>query len=143
MAGMFISEDDYSKNLAIPQEYGVNDFPLVIQDRELNIKGQFSYNPGRRDIMRGYIGNIVLVNGAYEPSLSLKKGTYRFRILNGSSSSIFRIKFSDERMFTIIASDGGFLPRSFSASSIIVAPGERYEILADFKTAGKRSLMID
>jgi blue copper oxidase len=95
MAGLFYIEDDYSKNLPIPKEYGIDDFPLVLQDRRLDKKGQFTYSPGMHDVMNGYIGNIILVNGAYEPYLDLKKGTYRFRVINGSNSSIFRVKFRD------------------------------------------------
>ncbi len=143
MAGMFYIEDDYSKSLPIPRTYGVNDFPLIIQDRRLNRKGQFAYNPGRPDIMRGYTGNVVLVNGAYEPFLNLSRGTYRFRILNGSNSSIFKIKFSDDRSFTVIASDGGFLPHSFKTTSFITAPAERYEILVDFASEGTASLITE
>ncbi len=143
LAGMFYIEDDYSKSLPIPQKYGVNDFPLVIQDRKLTNKGQFIYSPGRPEIMRGYIGNIVLVNGAYEPFLEIKKGTYRFRILNGSNSSIYRLRFSDKRKFTVIASDGGFLPQSFSTASLVMAPAERYEILVDFTEKGKTSLITE
>ena len=143
MAGLFYIEDDYSKSLPIPKEYGVDDFPLVIQDRRLDKNGQFAYNPGGRDIMAGYTGNIILVNGAYEPYLDLKKGTYRFRVINGSNSSIFRVRFSDERNFTVIASDGGFLPESAKASELIMSPGERFEILVDFSEQGNISLMTD
>jgi len=143
MAGLFYIEDDYSKNLSIPKEYGVDDFPLVLQDRRLDRNGKFSYKPGMRDVMAGYIGNIILVNGAYEPYLDLKKGTYRFRVINGSNSSIFRVRFSDERKFTVIASDGGFLPESVEIPEFIISPGERYEILVDFTTPGNISLMTD
>ncbi len=143
MAGLFYIEDEYSKNLPIPKDYGVNDIPLVLQDRRLDKNGEFAYNPGRRDVMAGYIGNVILVNGAYEPYLNVKKGTYRFRILNGSNSSIFKIKFSDERKFTVIASDGGFLPKSMETSTLILSPAERYEILVDFDSEGDTSLITE
>lgn len=132
LAGMFYIEDEYSQSLRIPQEYGINDFPIILQDRRLSRNGQFSYNPGMHDVMQGYTGNIMLVNGAVEPELTLSKGTYRFRILNGSNSSIFRVSFSDLRDFTVIASDGGFLPQAVKKSDLIISPGERFEILVDF-----------
>lgn len=143
MAGMFYIEDDYSKSLALPRDYGVNDFPLILQDRRLNSKGQFIYDPSRPDIMHGYTGNVVLANGAYEPLLSVKPGTYRFRILNGSNSSIFRISFSDKRKFTVIASDGGFLPQTVQTASLVIAPAERYEILVDLKQGEKTTLSTE
>ena len=80
------------------------------------------------DEVFGYFGNIILVNGAFEPVLNINAGTYRFRVLNGSNSSIFRVRFSNDKKFTVIAGDGGFLPKSLSTSEIIISPGERYRI---------------
>jgi len=143
LAGMFYIEDDYSKSLDIPQEYGVNDFPIILQDRRINNNGEFRYNPSMHDYMQGYVGNMMLTNGAVSPELNIPGGTYRFRLLNGSNSSIFRVQFSDKREFTVIASDGGFLPESVEQSSIIISPGERYEILVDLKTAEEVNLTTD
>ncbi|MBI9108482.1 MAG: multicopper oxidase domain-containing protein [Spirochaetales bacterium] len=135
LAGMFIIDDDYSDSLSLPDEYGVNDIPLIIQDREFDRNGSFTYGPSHADLMQGYIGNAVLVNGAFKPELELSRGTYRFRILNGSNSSIYRLTFSDSRQFTVIAGDGGFLPKSVGVENLILSPGERFEILMDFKTS--------
>ncbi|MDC7222264.1 MAG: multicopper oxidase domain-containing protein, partial [Spirochaetales bacterium] len=88
LAGLFIVEDDYSRSLPLPREYGVNDFPLILQDRRVDRQGEIRYRPSMPDIMHGYLGNIVLTNGAYQPALSLPDGTYRFRLLNGSNSSV-------------------------------------------------------
>ncbi len=143
LAGMFIIDDEYSDSLDIPKEYGINDIPLILQDRRFNRDGSFDYQPYRSDLMHGYIGNAVLVNGSYEPVLDVKKGTYRFRILNGSNSSIYRISFSDRSNFTVIASDGGFLPESVKTKSLIMSPGERYEILADFSKKESKELIVE
>ncbi len=143
LAGMFIIDDDYSKSLDIPKDYGMNDIPLIIQDRRIGRDGSFEYNPGGPDIMMGYIGNAVLVNGAYKPELDLKKGTYRFRILNGSNSSIYRVTFSDKHRFTVIASDGGFLPKTVQTDQLVMSPGERYEILIDFTKKAETKIALD
>ena len=143
LAGMFYIEDEYSQSLNIPQEYGINDFPIILQDRRIAENGEFRYYPSMHDVMQGYIGNTMLVNGAVEPELEVSKGTYRFRVLNGSNSSIFKVSFSDKRDFTVIASDGGFLPDSVLKNSIIMAPGERYEILIDFAGSGDISLKTE
>jgi FtsP/CotA-like multicopper oxidase with cupredoxin domain len=143
LAGMFYIEDEYSKNLNIPRDYGVNDFPIILQDRRINRNGEFRYNPTMHDYMQGYIGNIMLTNGVVNPELEISHGTYRFRLVNGSNSSIYRIKFSDNRKFTVIASDGGFLPESVERNNIIISPGERYEILVDFKEDTDISLITD
>ena len=141
LAGLFIIDDEYSKNQNIPRDYGINDFPVILQEKRLNSKGQFSYRPGMHDIMTGYTGNIMLVNGVLQPELKINQGTYRFRILNGSNSSILQVSFSDSRIFTVIASDGGFLPASARTDNIILSPGERFEILADFNKEETLSLI--
>jgi blue copper oxidase len=131
LAGLFIIDDEYSDSLELPDEYGVNDIPLIIQDRRIDRSGSFTYQPSMPDLMHGYLGNILLVNGAFQPGLHVSGGTYRFRILNGSNSSIMALYFDDGRDFTVIASDGGFLPESVSTDELILAPGERFEILMD------------
>jgi len=143
LAGLFIIDDEYSMALPIPKTYGVNDIPLIFQDRRFDRQGGFDYRPGRPDLMHGYIGNAVLVNGAYLPELKLDGGTYRFRLLNGSNSSIYRFSFKDSRMFTVIAGDGGFLPESVRTDKLIISPGERFEILIDFKTPGEAGLVLE
>ena len=143
LAGMFIIDDDYSRSLSLPRDYGVNDIPLILQDRDVDRSGRFAYRPSMPDIMHGYLGNRLLINGAHEPELRLEKGTYRFRILNGSNSSVFRLSFSDQSEFTVIASDGGFLPRSFRTSQLVISPGERYEILHDFTEEGTEGLTVE
>lgn len=143
LAGMFYIADDYSKSLDIPKEYGVNDFPLILQDRAISRNGRFVYRPTMHEEMFGYIGNTLLVNGAVEPSLEIEAGTYRFRILNGSNSSLYKIRFAGGKRFTVIASDGGFLPKSKETKELIISPGERFEILIDFKKKENATLIAD
>lgn len=129
------------KKQKIPHNYGINDIPLILQEKRVDRKGEFEYKPRMPDIMHGYSGNIMLVNGAYQPELNIDQGTYRFRILNGSNSSILQVSFSDNRFFTVIASDGGFLPASVRTDNIILSPGERFEILTDFEKEDELSLI--
>lgn len=143
LAGMFYIEDDYSKKLDIPKNYGINDIPIVLQDRRLSKSGEFIYNPEPHDLSQGYIGNIMLINGVVEPEITISKGTYRFRILNGSNSSIYTVSFSDNRKFTVIASDGGFLPKTVKENTLIMSPGERFEILVDFNSKQEVFLITD
>lgn len=143
LAGMFYIEDDYSRNLDIPQQYGVNDFPVILQDRRINRNGQFLYSPTMHDTMQGYVGNTVLTNGSVTPELEIPGGTYRLRLLNGSNSSILRIRFAKGKQFTVIASDGGFLPESVVRESIIISPGERYEILIYLESSETLEMISD
>src|SRR5699024_6910945 len=43
LAGLFYIEDEISEKLNIPKTYGENDFPIVIQDRNLGKDGQLTY----------------------------------------------------------------------------------------------------
>lgn len=132
LAGFFIIEDEFSRQCPVPREYGIDDIPLVIQDRRFYEDGRFAYVTSGHDIMLGVVGNYLLVNGAIEPRMTVQRGVLRLRLLNGSNSSIYRLSFSDRRPFWVIASDGGFLERPEQVNSFIFTAGERYEVLVDF-----------
>ncbi len=138
LAGFFLIDDEYSDMLDLPKTYGVDDIPLVFQDRRFDFSGQFAYRLSMHDIINGVVGNYLLVNGVLKPTLSVPKGLVRFRILNGSNSSIYRLGLSDNRQFHIIASDGGFFSRPQAVTSMILSAGERAEILVDFSQAENR-----
>jgi len=63
LAGLFLIEDEVSDNLDIPKTYGVDDIPIIVQDRRFFGNGQFAYVQNMRDVMTGVIGNYLLVNG--------------------------------------------------------------------------------
>ena len=132
LAGMFIIEDEVSDSLKIPRSYGTNDIPIILQDRRFKSDGSFSYTAGMPDVMQGVLGEWLLVNGSIQPYLKVSGGMTRFRILNGSNSSIYKLTLSDRGSFFQIASDGGFLEKPVPMSSLILASGERAEILVDF-----------
>lgn len=130
IAGFFIVEDSAEHSLNLP--VGDHDLPLVIADRRGNPQRQFTYAPSMMDIMTGYLGDAILVNGTPEAWLSVDQGLYRFRLLNGSNARIFKVAFGDGSPFHVIGTDGGLLPAPVSVTSAMLAPGERLEILADF-----------
>lgn len=132
LAGLFYIEDEVSDSLAIPKEYGVNDFPLIIQDRKMDASGNTEYNPNMTDMMMGLYGNAFLVNGAIEPFLEVPKGMVRLRILNGSNGRTYDFSLDNSQEFHQIASDGGFLEKPAEKSAVRLSPGERAEILVDF-----------
>ncbi len=132
LAGLFLIEDEVSDSLDIPKTYGVDDIPLVIQDRRFFSNGQFAYVQNMHDVMNGVIGNYLLVNSVMQPTLTVPGGQVRLRLLNGSNSSIYKIAFDDQRTFQVIASDGGFLEHPVSMNSIVLSAGERAEIIVNF-----------
>ena len=135
LAGLFYIEDEVSDNLNIPNEYGKNDIPLVVQDRRFTSDNQFDYNIGMRDMLTGILGDTILVNGAIQPSLDISEAKVRFRILNGSNARIYNFYLSDDIPFYQIASDGGFLESPVKLSNLELSPGERAEVIVDFSKA--------
>lgn len=129
LSGLFIIDDKHAQALNLPNAYGVDDLPMIIQDKTFNNNGSFSYIGSMMDRMMGKKGNIVLVNGVINPILKAKKSLLRFRILNGSNAKTYHLTFNDNRPFYIIASDGGLLEKSIKVNKIRLAPAERIEIL--------------
>jgi len=134
LAGLLIIDDDLSDSLRLPSEYGVDDIPLVIQDRRFDTNGQFVYVRSAGDVMHGVVGNVLLVNGGVQPFKDVSAQLIRFRILNGSNAGIYRVSMGDDRSFQMVASDGGFLAAPVSMTEVILSPGERAEIVVDFST---------
>ncbi len=131
LAGLILIEDELSKKLDLPQDYGVDDIPLVLQDRRFNNDGSFDYRLSRHDQMMGMMGNNLLVNGTPNPYMIAKTNLLRLRILNGSNARSYMLKFNDGRQFQQIASDGGFLEKPLNLNSVRLSPGERAEIIVD------------
>ena len=131
LAGLIIVEDNHSKSLDIPKTYGVDDIPLVLQDRVFNSSGQIDYSPSRMEIMHGYVGDVAITNGAIEPYVEVENKEIRFRILNGSNASVYNLGFENGKSFKQIATDNSFLESPVSLSRVTLSPGERAEIVVD------------
>ena len=133
LAGLIYIDDDHADSLALPSRYGVDDIPLVLQDRAFDEDGRFIYRSEPGPGMRGMMGDVMLVNGVVFPRLKVKHRRVRFRILNGSNARIYNLEFSDRRRFLQIASDGGLLRRRVPLQRLRLAPGERAEIVVVFE----------
>lgn len=131
LAGMMIVEDPGAQNLGLPSAWGVDDIPVIIQDRRFGRGGHFAYDLDMPTVMHGVRGDTVLVNGAVQPNASVARGLVRLRLLNGSNARIYTLKLDDGRGFHQIASDGGFLPAPVARDALVLAPAERAEIVVD------------
>jgi FtsP/CotA-like multicopper oxidase with cupredoxin domain len=78
------------------------------------------------------MGQVMLVNGTAFARFKVKKRLTRLRILNGSNARIYNLEFADKREFQQIATDGGLLQQPVPMRNIVLAPGERAEILVEF-----------
>jgi len=127
LAGLFIVKDPQNE-LALPDQYGTDDIPLIVQDKIFNADGSFNY-PGTH---MGVKGDQFLVNGAVTPVFDAPAQIVRFRLLNGSNARIYNFGFSDDRQFHQIGTDGGLLERPVPLTRLRLSTGERAEILVDF-----------
>lgn len=132
LAGLIYLEDEESKNLNIPKEYGVNDFPLIIQDKKLSAEGELEYKTTHMEKIHGKSGGYLIINGIISPYLDIQNGVTRLRLVNGSNATNFNIDL-DGKEFYQIASDGGFLNAPVELKELKLSPGERAELLISSK----------
>lgn len=137
LAGMWLVEDENSKNLPLPNHYGVDDFPVIIQDKRLDNFGTPEYEAPSSG---GFYGDTLLVNGVQEPFVEVSRGWVRLRLLNASNARRYTLTMSDNRPFSVIASDQGYMPAPVVASSLTLAPGERREVLVDMSKGEEVSI---
>jgi FtsP/CotA-like multicopper oxidase with cupredoxin domain len=139
LAGFYLLRDQYDTGragnpLGLPAGYGTYEIPLVLQDRSFNSDGTLAY-PGA-PWEPEFFGDVATVNGKAWPDLAVDRGLYRLRLLNGSNSRFYHLTLGAP--LYLIGTDGGLLNAPLRASSLLLAPGERADVLADFRdvTAG-------
>lgn len=139
LAGFYLLRDP-ADPIAPLLPKGKFDMPIVIQDRMFYPNGSFYFTDvGNVPDLHPYwnpefMGDTIMVNGLVWPNMNVARGTYRFRLLDGSNARFYTLNFSNGMPFTQIASDGGYLKSPVTMTSITIAPGERAEILVDFSS---------
>ena len=128
LSGLFILDDDEESALALPRDYGVDDIPLVVQDKTFDDHGQL-VETSRHD--NGMLGDTILINGTAAAVLDVTARLTRLRVLNASTARSYAFGFSDDREFTMIASDGGLLRAPARLTRITLTPGERAEVVVE------------
>lgn len=123
VAGMIIVRDNQESALNLPRNYGVDDFPIVIQSRAFDSNRQF--------VVKTTDDHTLLINGTIDPILKVPAQIIRLRVLNGSTNRVYNIGFQGNHQFYQIASDGGLLDSPVALTRLILAPGERAELLVN------------
>ncbi|MCB0400470.1 MAG: multicopper oxidase domain-containing protein [Flavobacteriales bacterium] len=127
IAGMIIVRDDEEANLNLPMDYGVDEFPIVLQTKGFDGSGQI--------LVHTNLDTTVMVNGTLDPTLDLPAQVVRLRVLNGSSQRLYELGFSDNRQFSLIGTDGGLLTAPVNLTRYRMAPGQRADILVDLSSS--------
>ena len=127
LAGMFLLADD--RDVALPSEYGVDDVPVIVQDKAFD-GHELDEHPG---FFRstGVLGDTILVNGTPGPYLDVTTERVRLRLLNASSARIYDFGLDDGRTFDLVGTDGGLLPAPLGRDHVELSPGERAEIVVE------------
>ena len=141
LAAPIYVRDDEEDALDLPSEYGVDDIPLIVQDRLLDSSGKLLYPQNMHAQMMGVRGDRLYVNGTQNAVFDARTGLLRLRILNGSNARFYDFSLSGGQTMQIIASDGGLLDRPHAVRSLRLAPGERAQILVDLSEGRPLSLL--
>jgi FtsP/CotA-like multicopper oxidase with cupredoxin domain len=159
LAGLFMVTDSEEVALNLPS--GAYEVPIVLQDRTLDANNQLLYlgNPigtppdrnmmspnnsgqsgngmggmmmGDMSQMMGFLGETIFVNGKPDFTLAAATRVYRLRILNGSNARIYKLAWSNGNPLTVIGTDGSLLTQPVERQYVMLAPGERLDVWADF-----------
>ncbi len=99
-----------------------------------------------------FFGNVIMVNGKVWPKLEVEPRKYRFRLLNGSDSRFYILEFRDSEdeefdegtgySFLQIGTDDGLLARPVALNQLLIAPGERMDLVVDFSDFEGQSVYL-
>ncbi|MEL7357812.1 MAG: multicopper oxidase domain-containing protein [Cyanobacteria bacterium J06560_6] len=143
LAGLYLIEDENSQVLDLPKEYGVNDIPLIVQDRSFTNGKMDPYAVNEDDLKHGLREDTLVVNGTVNAYHSVPQGWVRLRLINGSNARFYRFSFSNDVPFFKIATEGGFLNQPVEMAFIDMSPGERNEIMIDLSEGTNATLIAD
>ncbi|MEX0660095.1 MAG: S-layer homology domain-containing protein [Egibacteraceae bacterium] len=126
LAAFYLIGDEVEDALDLPT--GEYDIPIVIQDRSFEEDGTLRFV----DSINSVLGNTIVVNGKPWPRLEVANRKYRLRFLNGSNTRDYELALDSGDDLVQIGTDGGLMPEPNRASSIMLSPAERVEIVIDF-----------
>ncbi|MEW5288960.1 multicopper oxidase CueO [Erwinia papayae] len=132
LAGLVVVKDEESEKLLLPKIWGVDDIPVILQDKRLSEDGsRIDYQLDEMSAAVGWFGKTMLTNGAIYPVHAVPRGWLRLRLLNGCNARSLNLTASDGRPLYVIGSDGGLLAEPVKLNELPMLPGERFEVLID------------
>ena len=159
LAGFYLLRDAIEDTFHLPG--GEFEIPLMLQDRLFHRDGSLLYpkvvnGPKEHPVwIQEFYGDMNCVNGKVMPFLEVEPRRYRFRILNASNARFYHLRLfeadstgkilnrsPDVPAFTQIGSDGGFLPAPIDLHYLLIAPGERFDVVMDFSECAGTCLAV-
>ena len=131
--------------------------PVVIQDRMFDKNGQLFFpadTAGPEDVQQApnpehpywvpeFVGDTIVVNGKAWPFLNVAAKRYRFLFLNGSNARAYELSLPGGPAMYVIGTDGGYLNKPVRVTKLVMMPGERYEVIMDFKGLTGKKLILN
>lgn len=115
---------------------------FVLDDVKIEATGELSTTTDALDLMLGRQGNVVLVNGTREASITAAAGSReRWRFVNTANGRYFQLALPG-RTFRVIGWDGGLVDAPYETDRVVMAPGERYEVLVELAGGAGDELML-
>jgi spore coat protein A, manganese oxidase len=149
---------------------GPQEVEVVFQDRQFDVNGQWLFPDGYPGGFNGdptnpdihpfwnpeFFGDVIVVNGRSWPYLQVAPRRYRLRLLNGSNARFYEMRVDETTIpatptagppIYVIGTDGGLLDKPVITSStttdrLLMAPGERYDVIVDFTDFAGKTLTI-
>jgi spore coat protein A len=159
LAGFYLIRDEAEHALNLPQ--GEHEIPLMLQDRLFHRDGSLYYpkvvnGPKEHPIwIQEFYGDMNCVNGKVMPFLEVEPRRYRFRILNAANARFYHLRLFnsdatgnvtnqsfDVPSFQQIGTDGGLLPAPLELHYLLIAPGERFDVIIDFSGCEGKSFSL-
>jgi FtsP/CotA-like multicopper oxidase with cupredoxin domain len=137
MSGPLIIEDEVTALAPYAEKV------LVLKD--ITLAGSVpAPHDSQMDYMHGVEGDIVMVNGQVNPRLAIAPGqVQRWRVVNACTARFFRLSLQSHTMY-LVGTDGGLLDKPYPISEILLAPGERIDVLvrANLKSGSYKWLSL-
>jgi spore coat protein A, manganese oxidase len=143
LAGLALIRDEQEEPLRLPEPPW--EVPLILYDRMLTKAGQLLYPVSgipEHPWVSEFQGDALCVNGKITPFLDVEPRLYRLRVLNAANSRFYALALSNRRAFRFIGSDQGLLAAPVSLDRLVLAPGERADLLIDFSDAAGEKIRL-
>lgn len=102
---------------------------LVLDDVSVKPDGTFPQFLDDESKMMGREGNVLMVNGVATPEITLRRGSLqRLRIVNVANGRFFNLRLEGHTL-RVIGTDGGLVPHPWDTQTLLMSPGERYDVL--------------
>ena len=130
LAGLLLVRDAEEDTLALPSSGA--ELLCVLQDRRFDAQNQLVFHGGNMiEMMNGFLGDRVLVNGQPQPTTEVDAAWHRVRLLNASNARIYKLAWTNNVQMTVIGGDGGLLEHPLNQQVLTLAPGQRSDLLLD------------